>query len=251
MNDLRSRVAQACRVLAHLGLTSANYGHVSARIPGAERALIRARGPGELGVRYTEADQVVEVDFEGRLVEENERGLAVPIEVFIHTELYRARPDVHSVIHVHPETVVVFTVTDAPLLPLAGAFDTYGLDLIFEGIPTFNSSVLIDSPRRGEKLARTMKDRSTCMMRGHGITSAAGSIEQAALAAIALNNLARLNYRARLLGKPKPISKSDQQEFRKLHGPREITNGAPPTGRLAALWRYYCTVTERGEAPAG
>ncbi len=57
-DDLRMRIAQACRVLGRLDLAQGLTGHVSARIPGTSRILIRARGPGELGVRYTEEEQI-------------------------------------------------------------------------------------------------------------------------------------------------------------------------------------------------
>src|ERR1700684_3149560 len=66
--DLRERVAEACRVLARLDLTKAATGRVSARVPGTDRALVRARGPAELGVRYTTAREVIEVDLDGKVI---------------------------------------------------------------------------------------------------------------------------------------------------------------------------------------
>src|ERR1044071_8804224 len=104
-DDLRERVAEACRVLGTLDLTKAATGHVSARIPGTDRFLMRARGDNELGVRYTTADQVIECDMDGKLVDSRGSGVGLPIEVFIHSSVYKARPDVNSVVHMHPPTV--------------------------------------------------------------------------------------------------------------------------------------------------
>ena len=235
--DLRERVAEACRVLARLDLTRGATGHVSARVPGTDRVLIRARGPGELGVRYTTAEQIVEVDRDGKLVGGASEGLAAPIEVFIHTAIYKARPEVNSVVHVHPATVVLFTICDVPLLPLFGAYDPSALQLALEGIPTFDRSILVSTPELGEELARTMGGAKTCMMRGHGITTAAPSVEEAALYAIHLNELATMNYQARLLGNPRPIPDEDLAAFRNLS--RRSGGG----GRAPALWRYYCALT--------
>lgn len=240
---LRERVATACRVLGRLDLTKAAMGHVSARLPGTNNILIRARGPAELGVRYTEEDQVVEVGLDGELVRKNEAGLNSPIEVFIHTEVYRKRPDVHSVIHIHPPTVVLFTICGEPLLPLYGAFDPASLQLVLDGIPTYERSILIDSPQLGEDVAHTMGNARVCLMRGHGITTAAPSVEEAALAAIHINELATVNYQARLLGNPRPISREDQEIFRGLERAPVSKDGGPPQGRPAALWRYYCAFT--------
>src|SRR6478735_7423833 len=99
IDDIRERVAEACRVLCALHLTKAATGHISARLPGTDRIFIRARGQDELGVRYTTPAEVIEIDLEGRAVG-NPPGLFAPSEVFIHTSLYRARPEVNAVVHV-------------------------------------------------------------------------------------------------------------------------------------------------------
>lgn len=238
IDELRARVAQACRVLGRLEITESAFGHVSARIPGTDRILIRARGPSELGVRFTTDSQIMEVDLDGKLVA-GEPGLAVPIEVFIHTEVYRARPEVGAVTHVHPETVMLFTICDVPLLPLFGAFDPPAMQLALDGIPTFDRSLLIADPALGRDLAAAMGKANVCLMRGHGITTAGGTIEEAALAAIRLNTLATVNYRARLLGTPRPIAPEEQEAFRDLE--RDAASAGP--ARARALWRYYVALT--------
>jgi ribulose-5-phosphate 4-epimerase/fuculose-1-phosphate aldolase len=242
--DLRERVAQACRVLGTLNLTKAAIGHVSARLPGTNRAFIRARGPGELGVRYTTVEEVIEVDLDGHAIGAPP-GLLAPSEVFIHTSVYRARPEVNGVVHIHPKTVVLFTICKKPLLPLYGAFDPSGLKLVLDGIPTYERSITITTPALGEDLVRAMGSKSVCLMRGHGITTASESVEEAALDAICLNDLATINYEASLLGDPEPISDEDVAYFRARTDAGRYTGGAPgvPGERAAAVWRYYTTLT--------
>jgi L-fuculose-phosphate aldolase len=244
MGELRTlgeRVARACRVLGKLDLTKAATGHVSARVPGTDRILIRARGPGELGVRYTTDNQVIECDLNGRLVRGAET-LAAPIEVFIHTAVYKAQPKVQSVVHVHPPTVVLFTICNKPLQVLYGAYDPPSLGLALDGIPTYPRSILISTPELGNDLVKAMGTSPVCMMRGHGITTAGASVEEAALYAIHLNELAEMNYRAHLLGNPEPISDEDQAVFRAMKLGREAEQGAF-TGRAMALWNYYVALT--------
>lgn len=242
--DLRERVAQACRVLGTLNLTKAATGHVSARLPGTNRVFIRARGPGELGVRYTTVDEVIEVDLDGRAIGAP-AGLLAPSEVFIHTSLYRARPEVNGVVHIHPKTVVLFTICKKPLLPLYGGFDPSGLRLALEGIPTYERSITITTPALGEDLVRAMGAKPVCLMRGHGITAASESVEEAALDAIFLNDLATINYEATLLGDPEPISEEDKAYFRARSDAGRYTEGVAgrPGERAAAVWRYYTTLT--------
>ena len=244
LESLAERVARACRVLGRLELTHAAFGHVSARVPGADRMMIRARGPGELGVRYTSAAQIIEVDFDGKLARPNAEGLAVPQEVFIHSEIYRARPEIYSVIHIHPPTPMLFTICCKPLLPLYGAFDPPSAKLAIEGMPTYPRGVLINTKERGEDLVRVMGQSRVCLMRGHGVTTAARSIEQATLYMIQLNQLADVNYRAALLGDAEPLSAEDQAEIAAIRGLESTPeNGEPPTGVEATNWRFFCEAT--------
>src|SRR5580698_4635619 len=90
--DLRSRLAEACRVLGILGLASGNTGHLSVRVPDSDNLLIRARGPAEAGVRYTTPAEIIEVTPDGEIASGAKEGLYPPQEVFIHTEVYRSRP---------------------------------------------------------------------------------------------------------------------------------------------------------------
>ena len=239
--SLKERVATACRVLARLDLTREPAGHVSARIPGTDRILIKARGPGESGVRYTQPGDIVEVDMSGKMLSSVE-GFASPREVFIHTWMYRMRPEVNSVIHIHPPTVVTFTVVGKPLLPIYGAYDPGSLRLLLNGVPLFDSSVLISNDALGEQLAQTIGDKDVVLMRGHGITSVGGSVESAGLNAIMLNEVAEMNYKAYMLGEPRPISDEDLKSFETMGRGAPRPEGAPrpaPRAEGGAAWETY------------
>lgn len=232
-SQLRELVAQSCRVLGKLNLTKEPSGHVSARVPGQDRIFIKARGPDESGLRFVTARDIITVDFAGKKVAGDE-GLESPQEVFIHTWLYRKRPEVQCVVHVHPLTVVLFTICNKPLQPLFGAYDPSGLRLVVNGLSTYRRSITVSNEKLGEEFAAAMGDRSACLMRGHGITTAAESVEEATLTAIKLNDLAEVNYRAHLLGTPEPISKEDIDI---LVG---RTRGDTKSFYSATSWRYYC-----------
>jgi 3,4-dihydroxyphthalate decarboxylase len=75
-------------------------------------------------------------------------------------------------------------------------------------------------------------------MRGHGITTAGASIEEATLTAIKLNEVAEINYRASLLGTPEPIS---QEEIDVLAGK---ASGKSKAMHSASSWRYYCRLLD-------
>jgi L-fuculose-phosphate aldolase len=224
-------------MLGKLNLTKEPSGHVSARVPGEEKILIKARGPAESGLRYVASDDIITVDFAGKKIEGAE-GLESPQEVFIHTWLYRTRPKVQCVVHVHPSTVVLFTICNKPLLPIFGAYDPSGLRLLVQGLSTYGRSITVSNEKLGQEFAAAMGDKQACLMRGHGITTAGADVEEATITAIKLNELAEMNYRAALLGNPQPIP------------PEEIdvmVGAAVRKGKSAhavSTWRYYCRLLD-------
>ncbi len=233
MEVVRELVARACRILGKLELTKSLSGHVSARVEGTDRFLIRARGPGESGVRFTTPRDVITVGLNGEKIEGDEN-LEPPHEVFIHTWIYRTRPEVGSVIHIHPSAVVLFTICHRPLLPIYGAYDPSSLRLLMEGIPTYERSITVSNDKLGKEFAEAMGLKRACLMRGHGVTTVGKSVQEATITAIKLNELAEMNYRACLLGDPEPLPAEEI----------EVIMGSSGKGawRQETLWRYYCNL---------
>jgi len=251
LSSQREMVAKACRVIGTLGLTKGATGHISARCDGG--FLIRARGPDEVGVRFTTAEQVIKVDMDGNKLDGPD-GLKAPIEVYIHSWLYKTRPEVQSVAHVHPATVVLFTITEREILPVFGAYDPTGLKIAVEGPSLYDRAVLIKDDALGREFAAAMGQSRICLMRGHGITTVGASVVETAMAAIKMNELAEMNYQAYLLGKPRPISDDDIRTFIPGYGQEGGGNNAsgvlaPLSRNLNSSWRYYATLA--GEKDIG
>ncbi|MFT5540604.1 MAG: ribulose-5-phosphate 4-epimerase/fuculose-1-phosphate aldolase [Alphaproteobacteria bacterium] len=242
--EQRELVAKACRMIGNLGLTKAATGHISARVDGG--FLIRARGPDEVGVRYTTAEQIIKVDMDGNKLDGPD-GLKSPQEVYIHSWQYKTRPEVNSVNHVHPAMVVLFTITEKKIMPIFGAYDPTGLRLAVEGPSLYDRAVLIKNDALGQELATAMGRSRICLMRGHGITTVGASVEEATLASIKINELAEMNYQAYLLGQPRPISDEDIRTFIPGYGEAGGGNNASATlaplmGNVGSSWRYYATL---------
>jgi 3,4-dihydroxyphthalate decarboxylase len=100
---------------------------------------------------------------------------------------------VQSVVHAHPEAVVALDLAGHRVRPIAGALDIPGALLAAGGVPVYPRSVLIRDAALGRAVAASMGDRPVVLLRGHGLTSAASSVEAAVLQAVAVNRLARLS----------------------------------------------------------
>jgi len=237
LDDLKDEVAKACRIIGRLHLTREPNGHVSVRIPDSELVLVKARGSGEAPLSYTTPDDLAVIDMDGNMVEGRD-GLARPAEVFIHTEVLRTRPELSSVIHIHPPNIVAYTIADKSILPIVGAYNPAVLRMVDTGIPTYPRSVLINSKERGGDLAQALGTARICLMRAHGITSAGATVEEATLNVIHLNDLAELQFKADLLGGAIPISDEDKRDILDRL-PADVRQPGQERRGPSSEWRYY------------
>src|SRR5271168_3032424 len=97
------------RILAELGVL-VGFGHVSARDPKNPNHFLMSRS---LAPALVSADDIMEFDLDGNAVEP--RGRSLFLERFIHSEIYKARSDVMSVVHTHSPGVIPFGVSQVPL----------------------------------------------------------------------------------------------------------------------------------------
>lgn len=196
LSSLRELVAGACRVLAGRGLADGILGHVSVRVD-AQRLLVRCRGPEEKGLGYTTPRDIRLLDLDGQpgAPGELDGGYHAPNELPLHTEVLRTRTDVDAVVHAHPPEVVTADLAGIPIRPIVGAFDIPGSRLAAAGVPVYTRGVLIRTKALASEMVLAMGDRPVVLLRGHGLTSAAPTVEQAVLQAISVDHLARMSTR--------------------------------------------------------
>jgi 3,4-dihydroxyphthalate decarboxylase len=200
---LRERIATGCRVLTHRGLAVTVFGHISARAPDGS-ILIRCRGPEEHGVGHTTPADVRAIDLDGRPLEDLE-GWQLPKELWIHTEVYRARPEVAAVVHAHPHSALLCGLAGLTPRPVIGSYNMPALRMALAGIPVYPRSILISRRELGEELARAMGGSATCLMRGHGVTVTGRSVEEATVAAVDLEILYEITLELARLGATAPV----------------------------------------------
>jgi 3,4-dihydroxyphthalate decarboxylase len=243
IRELRKKVALSCRIVGAQGLTRGALGHVSARIPDTDRILIKGKGVNEEAVEFATERDIITVDIEGRVLEKG-RGLEAPNESAMHLAIYRKRPEVMSVIHTHPDWIVALTACDKPLIPLYAAYSPAGMKLAVEGIPIYPRSVTIVNRELADDFMKAMGEKKACLLAGHGMTVAAGSVEEATATSLHLYELARVNAMAYSIGQPRPISEADIFEYR-----RRAERSAGPlresSSRFLSEWRYQVKLLGR------
>ncbi len=149
------------------------FGHVSERIAGTDRVLIKGKGVKEEAVEFTTEKDIITIDLEGRLLD-SQRELEAPSESAMHLAIYRARPEVMSVIRTRPNWIVALAACEKPLLPIYAAYSPAGMRLVLDGIPVYPRSVTIVNRELAEDFARVMGAKKACFLRGHGMTTTGG-----------------------------------------------------------------------------
>ena len=184
------------RVLADFGVLD-GFGHVSARHPTNPNHFLMSRS---LAPALITADDIMEFDLDGNAVDA--RGRTLFLERFIHSEIYKARPDVMSVVHTHSPGVVPFTVSQVPLRPMY-----HNAAFLAAGAPVWDirkdfgeTDMLVRDPARGKSLTERLGDKSVVLMRGHGDVTVGPSVKMAVFRAYYTDVNARLQSQAIALG---------------------------------------------------
>jgi ribulose-5-phosphate 4-epimerase/fuculose-1-phosphate aldolase len=132
-DELKRKLVTACHILDREGITD-GYGHVSARVPGADAFLTIANvSPGLATV-----DRLIMQDFDGKYLGGAQ---TPPNEWPIHACVFKARPDVMSVAHTHSVWSTLFSVLPIKLKPL----HHYGKFLSADGPPVYQGVGLVPS----------------------------------------------------------------------------------------------------------
>ena len=219
--EQRELLATSCHILYKLGLSD-YLGHPSVRLD-TDRVLIKPKhSPRIRGMDRMGPGDMVVIDLSGKLVDGEHEP---PSERFIHTEIYRARPDVVSVVHTHQPISTLCGIVNLPILPLLHVESPV---VEKQPIPVFACAELIVTEEQGRQVAASLGDHRVCHLQGHGIVSVAQSVQEATLGAIHLERLAEVNYKAAQLGRePRVIPDNELQALK-----RQL---ASTTGR----WAYY------------
>jgi ribulose-5-phosphate 4-epimerase/fuculose-1-phosphate aldolase len=183
------------------------FGHVSVRHPDRPDRFLLARNMAPALV--TETD-VLEFDLEGAPVEKG--GPKVYLERFIHSEIYRRRPDVVAAVHSHSPAVVPFGVTGMRLRPMFHMCGFLGTATPVFEIRDFagsGSDLLISSSHLGAALAQSLGQGPAVLMRGHGSTIVGSTLRQVVFRAVYTEVGARLQTEAMRLG---PVTYLTEEE---------------------------------------
>ena len=194
------------------------FGHISARSTAPGKFYLSRHS---LGIE-TQPDDFLLMDLEGRRL--SGKG-SPPGEFPIHTEIYRKRPDVASILHFHGLYCTAFTMSKETLRPC------YFLSSIFkDGIPLHPDSRLVSSKERGEAMVQTLGRHRAVLLKAHGVVVTGKDIEEMVAASFILEDNAHRSWTSAALGGPVPLEPDVMVEVAE-----ELLKSGGPYRRIWAL----------------
>ena len=198
-SELVADLVSANHILANEGVFD-GFGHVSVRHDKRDDRFLIARS---MAPSMITAQDIVECDFDGNVHDAQNRKSY--LERFIHSAIYKVRPDVVAVVHNHSAALIPFGVTGARLRPICHMSGFLGsVTPVFEirDAAGESSDMLIRSQALGEALAATLGQQAVALMRGHGAVVTGKSLQQVVFRSIYTEGNARLQAEAMRMGEP-------------------------------------------------
>jgi ribulose-5-phosphate 4-epimerase/fuculose-1-phosphate aldolase len=149
-------------------------------------------------------------------------------EFWIHARIYKARPDVQSVCHVHPPSCVVLGSLGETIRPLHASGAIFKND-----VQVFDPVTLIRSRELGDAVAKTLGLHGAMLLRGHGVNIADKDVRRVCVMTLWMEEAASYQLRAMSAGKPRYFTPDELEHMYSQVSPEEVSNRA---------WDYFSTL---------
>lgn len=163
----------ATKILIHEGIMD-TFGHISARDPEDPQSFFLAQ---KLAPSHITVDDIQRFNLDGETSDNRPSYL----ERYIHSEIYKARPDVGCVLHTHSPAVLPYCFVDQPLRPVThmGAF-------MGEAVPVYEirdkhgdaTDLFGGSPDVCADIAQSLGDQAMVLMARHGVVNVGKSVRE-------------------------------------------------------------------------
>ncbi len=169
--NARVDLAAAFRVAAHFGWNDTIYNHFSARVVDAPATMVM--NPMGIGWHEVTASSLIKSDFEGNDLSDSPLALA-PAGRNFHSAIFRLRPDIGCVLHIHPVASVVVSALEEPLLPIDQS------SALLQGKVSYHGyEGLAEEADEGPRIVDDLGENRLLIMRNHGLLTVGRTIGEA------------------------------------------------------------------------
>lgn len=171
MSKIRSDLAKAYQIISMLGLDDLTYTHLSARSEDNDCYYIYPFG---LTFGEVKAENLLKVNLDGKVLEGREEQYNLTGYI-IHGNIYKARPELNAIFHLHTPYNVAVSAMQEGLLPISQwALHFYNLVSYHQ-----YNSLCIDDAKHGNKLVKDLDKNDIMFLRNHGTLTCGKTIQEA------------------------------------------------------------------------
>lgn len=172
VTSLKNNLTIAYQTLASMKLDNLTYTHLSARLPGEDSFYIYP-----FGLLYSEVTptSLLHVSLSGDALEGEKEGYN-PTGYALHSAIYRNRPDINAIFHLHTTAGVAVSAMECGLLPIS----QFALHF-YNRVSYQDYDSLVLDPNKQEEILKTImgKNNKTIMLRNHGTVTCGSTIQEA------------------------------------------------------------------------
>jgi L-fuculose-phosphate aldolase len=197
---IKQQLIIAGKVLVAEGQDDFTRGHISMRVPGDPKLFFMK--PHSMGLDEITMENILTIDLEGEVVAGTARRHS---EVYIHSEILKARADLNCVIHTHPAYCVALSSTGRPVR----AYSQPGA-MFRDEVGLYTDTInLIRSHAMGAGVAKALGARRAVLLKNHGAVVTGKTIEEAVICSIMLENAAMIQLTIEAAGEAAPEFPAD------------------------------------------
>ena len=194
-DDAKKKLILAGQVLVDEGQDDFTRGHISLRLPDDSGHFFMK--PHSVGLDEITLANILTIDLAGNVVAGTARRHS---EVYIHSEVYKARTDVACVLHTHPPYAIALSASGAPLKCFSQPSA-----LFYGALGMYDDTInLIRTPEMGARVAQVLGSGRAALLKNHGVVIAGSSIEEVVVSALMLENAAKIQMIVEAAGNPGP-----------------------------------------------
>ena len=203
----------ATKILLNEGIMD-TFGHISARDPEYPESFFLGQ---KLAPSLITVGDIQRFNLDGETTDNRPSYL----ERYIHSEIYKARPDVQCVLHTHSPAVLPYCFVDTPLRPVThmGAF-------MGESVPVYEirdklgdeTDLFGGSPSVCADIAESLGSQTVVLMARHGVVNVGNSVREVVFRAFYLEQEAAALTAGLQIGTVKYLSPGEVRTAGKLVG---------------------------------
>ena len=194
-DEIKQKMIMAGKILVAEGQDDFTRGHISFRHP--ENPGLFFMKAHSIGLDEITMENILTIDLEGNVVEGKAKRHS---EVYIHSEILKARPDLNCVLHTHPTYSTAFSATGRPMRAWSQP-----AALFYNAIGVYTDTInLIRDHDMGRGVARALGPHRTVLLKNHGVVIAGASIEETIISVIMLENAAQIQMIVEAAGEAAP-----------------------------------------------